>query len=250
LIGRVQRLILVGDPNQLPPIGCGRVFADIIDYLTKNEPDSIATLNDNLRLLENRTSGRGTGILDLAAGYVRESLAEEKDEESQSDAEEVLRKVQEGGDVDKDLRVIYWNKAEELPGLLIGQITRDMEQDTGKKNNSERPYELWRAAYDGQPEKSQVLTPYRGDLFGIEAINTAVQKHISQGMLDMVGAIDGITLFDKVIQVRNRPKSNMAYAFNASSRKTERIEIFNGELGFVKPHGFDGKGGSGKTISG
>jgi exodeoxyribonuclease V alpha subunit len=30
----VQRLILVGDPNQLPPIGCGRMFADIIDYLT------------------------------------------------------------------------------------------------------------------------------------------------------------------------------------------------------------------------
>ena len=50
----VQRLILVGDPNQLPPIGCGRVFADIIDYLSANEPDSVATLKDNLRLLENR----------------------------------------------------------------------------------------------------------------------------------------------------------------------------------------------------
>jgi ATP-dependent exoDNAse (exonuclease V) alpha subunit len=88
----------------------------------------------------------------------------------------------------------------------------------------------------------QVITPYRGGLFGTEAINAAVQKHISQGMLDMVGAMDGITLFDKVIQVRNRTKSNMAYALNANSRKPERIEIFNGELGFVKPHGFDGKG--------
>ncbi len=43
-----------------------------------------------------------------------------------------------------------------------------------------------------------------------------------------------------LIQIRNRPKSNMAYAYSTVSRKTERIEIFNGELGFVKPHGFDG----------
>ena len=30
----VQRLILVGDPNQLPPIGRGKVFADTIEYRT------------------------------------------------------------------------------------------------------------------------------------------------------------------------------------------------------------------------
>src|SRR5437868_10010279 len=83
----VQRLILVGDPNQLPPIGFGRVFADIIDYLSAKEADSVATLKDNLRLLANRTAGRGTGILDLANAYIRELLADEKDQESDSAAE-------------------------------------------------------------------------------------------------------------------------------------------------------------------
>ena len=29
----VQRLILVGDPNQLPPIGVGRPFADLVTFL-------------------------------------------------------------------------------------------------------------------------------------------------------------------------------------------------------------------------
>jgi exodeoxyribonuclease V alpha subunit len=235
----VQRLILVGDPNQLPPIGCGRVFADIIDYLSVNEPDSIATLKDNLRLLENRTAGRGTGILELANAYIRESLADEKDQERDTDAEEVLRKVQEGGDVDRDLRVGYWNDAEELADQLIEQITTDFEEDSGKKRNAERPYELWRAGFDGRAERSQILTPYRGELFGIEAINTAVQKHVGQAMLEKVGALDGITLFDKVIQVRNRPKSDMAFAYHLKTKKTERLEVFNGELGFVKPHGFD-----------
>ena len=237
----VQRLILVGDPNQLPPIGCGRVFSDIIDYLTTHEPGSIATLKDNLRLLENRSVGRGTGILDLANGYVRENLADQKDEDRQLAIEEVLRRVQEGGDVDKDLRVVYWNQAEGLSGLLIEQIIRDMEGDTGKTNDPDKPYELWRSAFSDEPTRMQILTPYRGELFGIEALNAAVQHHIGKGMLDKVGAMDGITLFDKVIQIRNRPKSDMAYAYNPKTKTTDQIEMFNGELGFVKPHGFDGK---------
>jgi len=33
----------------------------------------------------------------------------------------------------------------------------------------------------------------------------------------------------------------MAFAYNLKTKKTERVETFNGELGFVKPHGFDGK---------
>ncbi len=54
----IQRLSLVGDPNQLPPIGCGQVFADVIDYLREHQTDSIAILEDNLRLLLNRTQGQ------------------------------------------------------------------------------------------------------------------------------------------------------------------------------------------------
>src|SRR5207253_10293906 len=68
----------------------------------------------------------------------------------------------------------------------------------------------------------------------------AIQQHVGQTMIDKVGASDGITLFDKVIQIRNRPKSDMAFAYNLKTKKTEKIELFNGELGFVKPHGFDG----------
>ncbi|MFL6546644.1 MAG: ATP-dependent RecD-like DNA helicase, partial [Candidatus Udaeobacter sp.] len=40
----VQRLIFVGDPNQLPPIGRGRVFADLIDWLQDSDPASVGFL--------------------------------------------------------------------------------------------------------------------------------------------------------------------------------------------------------------
>ena len=53
--------------------------------------------------------------------------------------------------------------------------------------------------------------------------------------------VDGITLFDKVIQTRNRPKSNPIWAYEAASREKLKIELFNGEIGVVQAFGFDNK---------
>ena len=36
---QVRRLVLVGDPGQLPPIGRGRVFADVIASLETEQPE-------------------------------------------------------------------------------------------------------------------------------------------------------------------------------------------------------------------
>ena len=60
----VQRLILIGDHNQLPPIGRGRVFADTIDWLKEEFPDNVGILTDNIRQLINTVEGNGHGILD------------------------------------------------------------------------------------------------------------------------------------------------------------------------------------------
>ena len=66
----VQRLIFVGDPNQLPPIGRGRFFSEFIDWMRRECNDGIGTLELNVRHMENRLTGRGTGILDLASLYI------------------------------------------------------------------------------------------------------------------------------------------------------------------------------------
>ena len=41
-LGHVERLILVGDPNQLPPIGVGRPFADLVGVLDEPASDARA----------------------------------------------------------------------------------------------------------------------------------------------------------------------------------------------------------------
>src|SRR5690606_20153667 len=43
-LAHVQRLILVGDPNQLPPIGVGRPFADLTSYLETTDARSDTSL--------------------------------------------------------------------------------------------------------------------------------------------------------------------------------------------------------------
>src|SRR3546814_12707352 len=50
----VKRLILVGDHNQLPPIGRGRVFSDIIEWLREAETHNLAVLETNMRQMENK----------------------------------------------------------------------------------------------------------------------------------------------------------------------------------------------------
>ena len=237
---QVRRFILVGDPNQLPPIGRGRVFADAINWLAGKQANSIARLKQNLRQLENKAEGKGTAILRLAELFIVGN-AREDGHSTASDAEELLTEVHKGGDVEDDLRVIYWDEPATLPEILLQTIEKEMADHTGEALNPEKPYELWRTAFEWKPEKYQVLTPHRGELHGVEALNGAVQDRIAAGVMRYHGLLDGLTLYDKVIQYRNRPQSNPLWAYNFEKHKAERVEVFNGEIGFVQKHNFDKK---------
>lgn len=235
----VRRLILVGDPNQLPPIGTGRVFADIVAYCSKSAPELISELTANLRQLESLVDGRGTGIIELASLYRQIGITDEKNEDNECATEELLKRVQASGDVDKDLRVLYWQEPEDLAALLINRLTADMAEDTNEDASSLPFHELWMKAYNWKPEYAQVLSPYRGELYGIEALNQVIQQKKSSELIKRKGAVDGITLFDKVIQIRNRTTSDPIYGYDFKTKRIERCDVFNGELGFVGPHGYD-----------
>ena len=241
----VQRLIFVGDPNQLPPIGTGKVFADLIDWLGTDMPEHVGELTTNMRQLVNTLSDQGTGILDMASLYIRRGLAKVKDGERELDEEEIIARAQEGGAVDKDLRILYWQDTDELEQLLQDTIVADMETVSGTKLNPERHDHLWNAVLSPNrtptPEALQVISPYRGELFGIEHINGVLQEHKNKWWLEHKGSLGGVTFFDKVIQVVNRPKSNPLWGWNADTRSKERIEVYNGEIGLTTIHAFDTK---------
>jgi exodeoxyribonuclease V alpha subunit len=245
----VQRLIFVGDPNQLPPIGTGKVFADLIDWLKHEMPEHAGELETNMRQLCNRLAGQGTGILRVASLYLRRAQADEKSADRDAQEDEILQQVQEGGDVDGDLRILYWQTPDDLERLLIETIVADMERDTGLSFDPERPDKLWEAALkedEGEdrrlcPEATQVISPYRGELFGIEHINQVLQQHRNGWWLENKGSLGGVTFFDKVIQVKNRAGSRCIKAYNPQTRKPAWVEVFNGEIGLTRIHAFDAK---------
>lgn len=132
----IQRLILIGDPNQLSPIGRGRVFADTIEWLNAEYPQNVGTLTDNIRQLVNRVEGNGNGILNLAEIFIQEHQQLNDGNESarlKAEKESLFEQILESGngDVDKDLGVYFWNEQEELESVLTNVMVRDMQQHTG-----------------------------------------------------------------------------------------------------------------------
>ena len=228
----VKRLILIGDPNQLPPIGRGKVFVDVIEWLKKNYPDNIGTLKDNVRQLVNRVENNGCGILELADIFIQEKQQAD-DEKLKFDKAKIFGKILQygNGDIDKDLAVYFWDDKEDLEKSLLKIITRD----TG--GTSENIRDLWLEIMNRNPEDIQVISPYRGEFYGTGSLNTLMQKTFKS--FGFTKLLDGIGYSDKVIQIINRPKSNPAYAYDFNTRKVVSAEIFNGEIGVAGPHPFD-----------
>jgi len=237
----VQRLILIGDPNQLPPIGRGRVFADTIDWLKSEYPDNIGVLTENIRQLRNTVEGNGTGILRLADVFIQEK--QHDNEELKVKKEELFGDFDE--EVDKDLSVYFWKDKDELEDFMKNKLTAYMEKEIGKSCDEAGGIDkLWRATLTDkeekrlQPERIQFISPYKGDFYGTLSINLFAQKLLN-GNLYKQYSIDNIRVYDKVIQIKNRTPSNPAFAYNCSSKKTEAVEIYNGEIGFAGIHTLD-----------
>lgn len=249
----IQRLILIGDPNQLPPIGRGRVFADTIAWLKSEFPENVGVLTENIRQLVNRVDNKGNGILELANIFIQENQIDDngsgKVDELKKAKEEIFGRIQldGNGDIDKDLGVYFWHDQEELQRILQDTMVRDMEDYTGwyLQDEGMTLAKLWIKALKKEddtanPEELQIISPYRGEFYGTDALNQWMQG-VFNTYWSRKYNLDGISPFDKVIQFRNRPKSDMAYVYNDETKRNERAEVFNGEIGIAMIHGLDSK---------
>ncbi|WP_242115564.1 AAA family ATPase [Sphingomonas lacusdianchii] len=230
----VKRLILVGDHNQLPPIGRGRVFSDVIEWLRGQHAANLAVLETNMRQMENRLDGRGEGILGFAELFLVDPSAQ--GDQTSAAAEQLLQKAHEGGQIDQDLNITYWNTADDLVDSILADLTAMLPPG----DDGDPLYKSWRnEVMQNRPERLQVLTPHRGELHGVDALNVKLQSVLTNNLMDRVGALDGITLNDKVIQIQNRTSRRGLWAYDFDQKKACKVELFNGEIGYVEPHNFD-----------
>lgn len=236
----IRRLILVGDPGQLPPIGRGRVFTDVIKWTAMTHPTNLGRLKRNLRQLLNKVRSEGTAIVALSELFIiddEDKSGDGADSSTRPDQEALIVRIHAGGAVDRDLDVIYWDEPENLAEILISVMEARMTKGAGV--GGRQPYQVWREALGDDPTAFQILTPHRGELHGVEALNEVCQSRISKFLIERIGAVDGITLSDKVIQIRNRPKSDPIWAYDAATKKKLTVEVFNGEIGTVQAFGFE-----------
>ncbi|HEX5716094.1 MAG TPA: AAA family ATPase [Thermoanaerobaculia bacterium] len=247
----VERIILCGDPRQLPPIGAGRPFFDLVHYLRESQEGEekggggIAELTLSLRQrLEPNTgtanpSGASRDDLALASWFSIDQVSPAADES--------FARVLSGHD-DGTVKIISWTDEEDLSTKLVHYLA-DQLGITPLDANALRKSLGATTVYNDRPsfafgsggsgaEKWQILTPVRSRLGGVAELNRTIRRtwragdasiaHRSRRLPAPMGT-DEILFFDKVMCVVNHRHT----AYCVAEKKNCDGEIANGEIGMV-----------------
>jgi ATP-dependent exoDNAse (exonuclease V) alpha subunit len=223
-----KRIVFVGDPNQLPPIGAGKPFFDLVDYLHKKNSDRLAKLTVSNRQKSN--TGERLDV-ELAKMFTYDQTNEVGDDI-------YLRLSRDNN----NLEFVPFNDAAGLYDALLKTIVKVAEM-TGADDITGFDESLGGSIANGlisfkdvgKVDNWQILSPYRNDaLTGSLTINRQIhdkyKKNVKGDKLrwwteNPLGN-DGIIYGDKVINIRNQAKT--------SYPKESGIDyVANGEIGFV-----------------
>ncbi|WP_292364382.1 AAA family ATPase [Mesorhizobium sp.] len=205
-VNAFRRLIFVGDPFQLPPIGPGRPFFDALNWMQEKHPECIAELRTCMRVTQTEHGGQSFSKgLELAAGY--------RDGAGPGDDAVLSELVQKGETA--DVQIAFWNDHSEL----LAAVDRVLASRFGIRGNDSAAFDrsLGIAAEDWQAcENWQILSPTRIQPFGTDELNRVIQSRFRENMLAMARdphtrwpapmGDQELVCHDKVMQFVNQPK--------------------------------------------
>lgn len=234
----VERLILIGDPRQLPPIGAGRPFVDIVAEIA---PENVHTTFPRV----------GAGYAELVVrrrqgGSLREDvqLAEWfSGMPMQPGEDEVLDSILYRED-SPHLAFVSWETPEQFKRVLIEAVQNTLgleseddiagfERSLGATDGQYRYFNVGCARY---AEAWQILSPVRKLTHGVSAINRLIHENYRGGMVEFARRLRNrkvpkplgqelIVYGDKVINVVNHRRTKVYPEEDAAAY------IANGEIG-------------------
>ncbi|MGV8120657.1 MAG: ATP-dependent RecD-like DNA helicase [Candidatus Xenobiia bacterium LiM19] len=240
----VERLILVGDPCQLPPIGPGRPFVDIVNYITpEGIENSFPRVGKCFAELTIRTRQKGLKLDDLR-------LAEWfSARDPGPGADEIFEIILNNSS--ERLSHVEWSGSDEIQEKLLEVLVKELQL---KGKDDWKGFERSLGAIEdrkgtlrfvkGQTaEKSaswQILTPVRGYSYGVADINRMIQRIFRSHTLQLArkrslrerkipGPLgpDNIVYGDKVISTVNN------YRDNVNPEENSLCYVANGEIGIA-----------------
>lgn len=246
-LSNVGRLVLVGDPRQLPPIGAGRPFVDIVREL---EPDNVESLFPRCgsgygELTIPRRQRRGADVL-LASHFSGRPL--------DPGADAVLDEGEEG--MDGRLRLVQWSHPQELQDKLVAELVEVLnlagpedelgfEESLGGARYRDIPWAFFWNRFGNKPGAAaragawQMLSPVRAGFVGVDALNRMLQIRFrakvralaeAEGWGRKVPQPIGPQMLlygDKVINVVNQRRRNVW------PRPAGEAYLANGDIGIV-----------------
>ena len=243
----VDRLILIGDPRQLPPIGPGRPFVDIIRRLapegfTERFP-RVAPGYAELTI-RRRQAGESREDLQLAEWFSGYPIAPGEDD--------VFDKVVKAGE-STHVRFTQWQSADELRAAIIDTLVAELhlkDRDDiigfdsslgGVDWNGMRFFNFGAAQ---KAEAWQILSPVKSGPHGVPDVNRLIHKHFR---LELLAAArkrrnrkypkpmgqEEIVYGDKVINVKNTDPKLFWNKHRKVFPSKDDAYIANGEIGMA-----------------
>jgi exodeoxyribonuclease V alpha subunit len=197
---KLEHLILVGDERQLPPIGVGRPFVDLIFYLKqKGLETNFIHLKSNLRFDPSTSLGM---FSDLFGGQEEPSLTE---------IEDALNRK------DESLEKYYFGSVDELRNV-IKQILAQVGCKPSSKSIFDMFTEVFKSTDGLNLDKVQIITPQRIGDYGSMGINRNI-------------VLDGT--------VNYAPNTKLICEENIyfNAKGTRVLGLANGSIGYIESDG-------------
>jgi len=234
-----NRLVLVGDPHQLPAIGYGKVLKDILYYF-KTHPEHS---NKYIELQTNcRHELAESKILEFSEGFITDGEI----------SNELKTLICSGNpDISKGFRIHFWDSEKDLYKLINTEFDYLCENLSLTGNSTAKLNKIFKLKADGslpvnkdfQLEFFQILSPYKSDFYGASQVNDYIQREYKPD-LDLSLVNDWFKQSDKIIRTRNYYEKGILILSNGSIglvRKDAEPTLYFPEL--VSPMPVSGENG-------